>query len=201
MNPTDILKSEHRVIEQVLDCLEKIAAEARVRDRLEAESARDAIDFLRNFADRCHHAKEETHLFPAMEAKGFPRNGGPTGVMLYEHEQGREHVRGMDAAVNQASVGDSAAVDAFCRHAEGYIELLREHIAKEDHCLYGIANQAFSPADQARLLEQFERVETEHIGDGTHQRFLDLANRLADRYGIAKARPAADCHGCGCGHH
>jgi len=79
--------------------------------------------------------------------------------------------------------------------------LLREHIAKEDHCLFGMADQALSPADQARLLEQFERVESEHMGEGTHQRFLDLANRLAARYGVTKVQPAASCHGHGCGHH
>ena len=201
MNPTDILKGEHRVIEQVLDCLDKIAAEAKAHGRLAAEPARDALSFFRNFADRCHHGKEEAHLFPAMEAKGFPRQGGPTGVMLSEHEQGREHIRGMDAVVEQAATGDAAAVKAFCLHAEGYVELLRAHIAKEDQCLFGMADQAFSPADQARLLEQFERVESEHMGEGTHQRFLELANRLADRYGVTRAQPAMACHGCACGHH
>lgn len=196
MNPTDILKSEHRVIEQVLCCLEKIAAEARTQKRLDGQSAREAIEFFRNFADRCHHGKEETHLFPAMEAAGFPRNGGPTGVMLYEHQQGREHVRGMDAAEAQAAAG--AAVEQFCVHAEGYIDLLREHIAREDHCLFSMANQALSAADQARVLEAFHRVESEHMGQGTHERFVDLANRLADQYGVAAAQPIA-CSGCG--HH
>lgn len=199
MNPTDILKAEHRVIEQVLDCLAKIAAEAGHQGRLEVEPARDAIRFLQNFADRCHHGKEETHLFPAMEAKGLPRQGGPTGVMLCEHEQGREHIRGMEAVVEKAASGDPAAVATFRRHADGYVELLREHIGKEDHCLFGMASQIFSPAEQAKLLEQFERVESEHMGTGTHQRFLELANRLAKRYGIVKAESAVTCRGCG--HH
>jgi hemerythrin-like domain-containing protein len=201
MNPTEILKSEHRVIEQVLECLEKIGAEARSLGRLDAEAARDAIDFFRNFADRCHHGKEEAHLFPAMEAKGFPREGGPTGVMLHEHEQGRAYIRAMDETVERAAAGHPAAVTQFCAHAQGYVDLLREHISKEDHCLFGLADRALSPTDQDRLLEQFERVESEHMGEGTHQRFLDVANRLADRYGVARAQSAGAGPEWACGHH
>ena len=71
MKPSDILKQEHRVIEQVLDCLEKMAGNGRRTARAMPVGAQ-AIDFFRNFADRCHHGKEEAHFFPAMEAKGFP---------------------------------------------------------------------------------------------------------------------------------
>ncbi|NUQ61855.1 MAG: hemerythrin domain-containing protein [Pirellulales bacterium] len=201
MNPTDILKNEHRVIEQVLNCLERMAEEARRYGELDIHSAREAIDFFRTFADGCHHHKEETHLFPAMEAKGLPRQGGPTGVMLYEHEAGRQHIRAMAEAVEAAVAGDQAARDRFSQHARDYIELLREHIGKEDHCLFGMAGQMFTPADQAALLAKFQRVEAEEMGEGTHEKYLDIANRLADRYCVARAK-AAEAHGvCGCGHH
>jgi len=200
MSPTDILRNEHRVIEQMLDCLEKIAAEARTRGHLEEDTACDAIAFFRTFADRCHHGKEESHLFPAFEAKGFRRDGGPTGVMLREHEQGREYTRKMNSAVKAAAAGDAKAIGLFCRNAQSYLDLLREHIGKEDQCLFGMAEQALSPADQTRLLEEFERVESEHMGEGTHQQYIDLANRLADRYGVAKPKTANAGHHCGCEH-
>ena len=77
MKPTQILENEHRVIEQVLDCLDKIADRCETDGRLDAESAREAVDFFRNFADRCHHGKEEAELFPLMHARGFPQEGGP----------------------------------------------------------------------------------------------------------------------------
>ena len=201
MNPTEILKSEHRVIEQVLNCLETIADECNEQGRLDADSAREALDFFRTFADRCHHGKEEAHLFPAMEAKGFPRDGGPTGVMLHEHETGRQHVRAMAAAVDAAASGEPAALEQFSRHAQGYIGLLREHISKEDHCLFGMASQVLNAADQEALMAKFHHVESEEMGDGTHRRYLDIANRLADRYRVARAEAAAAHSGCACGHH
>ena len=200
MKPTEILSSEHRVIEQVLDCLEKMADQAGREHAVDAESARDAIDFLRSFADGCHHGKEEAHLFPALEAKGLPRNGGPTGVMIHEHETGRGHVRGMDEALAAFAAGEAGAAARFARRARDYTALLREHIHKEDHCLFSMADQMLSPEEQAALLARFDQVEIHHMGEGVHERYLELANRLADRYGVARAKVTSGC-GCACGHH
>lgn len=200
MKPTDILSNEHRVIEQVLDCLVKIASRAIEDRKLEKEPAQMAIDFFRNFADRCHHGKEEAHLFPAMEAKGLPREGGPTGVMLVEHDQGRQYVGAMDAAIEAASTGDPNAIKEFAENAQHFGQLLRAHIEKEDHCLFSMANQAFSDQEQCDLLMVFDQVDSEEIGRDTHAKYLKIADDLAARYGIDR-RPMM--HGsagpCSCG--
>ena len=202
MKPTEILTSEHRVIEQVLNCLEAIAQKAGSAGRLDRQSAEDAVAFFRNFADRCHHGKEETHLFPALEAKGFPREGGPTGVMLHEHEQGRAHVRGMNENLVAAAAGDPAALQQFIADAEGYVTLLREHIYKEDHILFQLADRTFTPEDQQRLLDAFQKVEAEEMGIGTHEKYLKIAHDLAGQLGVVDSSPEAvynHLH-CGCGH-
>jgi len=194
MKPTEILSAEHRVIKQVLDCLEVMVGRAEQTGQVEKPAVQDAVAFFRTFADQCHHGKEETHLFPAMEAKGFPRQGGPTGVMLHEHEIGRRCVRGMAEA---AATGNAAS---FIEHGRAYLELLRQHIQKEDHCLFRMADQAFSEADQEALLAAFERVEHDHMGAGTHEKFLTLANDLADQFGVARAHTNAEHKHCCCGH-
>ncbi|MBM3858379.1 MAG: hemerythrin [Verrucomicrobia bacterium] len=194
MKPTEILSAEHRVIEQVLNVLEKMAAQAEQTGALEKRDASDAVEFFRMFADKCHHGKEEAQLFPAMEAKGFPRDGGPTGVMIHEHEQGRRYVRAMADAIKNDNAKE------FARNGRAFIELLRQHIQKEDHCLFSMADQAFSPADQASLLAAFEAVERDHMGAGTHEKFLKLANDLADCYGVAHATQAETEHACCCHH-
>ena len=199
MKPTEILSGEHRIIEQVLDCLEKIAQNCEAEGRLDKTSAEQALDFFRNFADRCHHGKEENHLFPAMEAKGFPRQGGPTGVMLSEHEQGRAYIRGMADAIDRAAAGKSEPIAQFVNNAQGYVGLLREHIEKEDHCLFTMANQTLTEDDQQRLLAAFENVEDEHMGLGTHEKFLNLADELADRLGVTRA-VGISSRACGCHH-
>ncbi|MCX7014897.1 MAG: hemerythrin domain-containing protein [Candidatus Sumerlaeota bacterium] len=188
MNATDILQNEHRVIEQVLDCLETIAERAQQTGSLDKDDARSAVEFFRGFADRCHHGKEEAHLFPMMESRGFPREAGPVGVMLYEHDLGRVRVRGMDQAIDRAAAGDAQALRDFVENAQGYIALLRQHIQKEDSCLFPMANSRMNAQDQQQLLREFEKVEREEIGVGVHERFHAIADQLAAKYGPAKAR-------------
>lgn len=202
MRPTDILSSEHRVIEQVLDCLEKMAQQCKTEGKLQEQPARDAVDFFRNYADRWHHAKEEAHLFPAMEAKGYPRDGGPTGVMFHEHELGRAHIGAIEDAIDEAAKGDAAAIERFVQNAAGYVALLRQHIEKEDHCLYGMANQAFSESEQQELMAAFRKAEAEQAANGSEESYVAIANALADRFSVARAgstenaEVAQSRHGC-----
>lgn len=200
MKPTDILMDEHRVIEQVLNSLEQMTDRAAISGRLEEESAREAIEFFRMYADQCHHGKEEAQLFPLMEARGFSGGCGPVAVMLREHELGRLYVSGMEAVIERASQGDADALQWFIQHGQSYIRLLREHIQKEDHCLFPSANRALNEQDQQRLLAAFEKVEAEEMGEGTHEKYLTLANRLADHFGVPRAATSGRHDGHRCNH-
>ncbi len=202
MQPTEVLHSEHRVIEQVLACLEKIVDRGLAEGKLDGTAADQALDFFRGFADRCHHGKEEQHLFPLLEARGLPREGGPTGVMLYEHDQGRQHMQAMADSLEGAAAGQRPALGKFAEHARAYIQLLRQHIFKEDHVLFAMADQVLNKADQERLLDRFEHMEHEDMKHGTHERYLRLADALAERFGVAKAQgKALVCAACGHGQH
>ena len=174
-----ILSGEHRVILQVITCLERMATQAAGDTRIPDRFARLAIEVIRTFADRCHHGKEEDILFPALEAQvpGF----GPTAVMREEHVIGRRHVAAMEQAI------DTANVDGFVAAATGYTELLRAHIAKEDDILFRIAQTMLSPAQDEAIVEAYRAIEHDDMGDGTHERMLAIADVLADAYGIERA--------------
>jgi hemerythrin-like domain-containing protein len=196
MRPTEILSSEHRVVEQVLDCLEALAAQARGEGRLDVERAEKALEVVRTFADRCHHGKEEDLLFPMLEARGLSREMGPIAVMLDEHRVGREYVRRMVGAVETQ---DAAA---FAGAAEGYVALLHDHIAKEDGVLFPMAESMLDEAARETLLASFGRFEKDDMPAGTHERMIALADELAEHYGVPGASqrvPAGHSAGC-CGH-
>jgi hemerythrin-like domain-containing protein len=204
MHATEILRNEHRVIEQVLACLEKIAGRCPSEGTLDAASASQALDFFRNFADRCHHGKEEERLFPLLEQRGFSREHGPTGVMRLEHNQGRQLLRGMAAAIAAAEAEAATAGERFAAHARRYVELLRAHIRKEDERLFPMADQVLSARDQESLQEAFGVMEHEEMGDGTHENYLHLADELADRWNVPRASvefAAPACGSCGCHSH
>jgi hemerythrin-like domain-containing protein len=200
MRTTEILMSEHRVIETVLACLEKMADETDAKKSLDVSDARDAVAFLKTFADRCHHMKEEDRLFPAMEKFGMPREAGPTAVMRHEHEMGRAHVRRMDEATTAFERGDAAAARTFAFEARAFVELLREHIAKEDEILFPMADRMLPPAVQDELLRGFEHAEKD-MGAGTHETFLAVAERLCKRYGVTRDLATAKAHACSCSNH
>jgi hemerythrin-like domain-containing protein len=199
MRTTEILSQEHRVIEQVLTCLEKLVSSDMPPAEFDWSSAEQILDFLKNFADRCHHGKEEERLFPAMEARGFSPTAGPTAVMRLEHDRGRELMAMMSEAVRRGSAGDPTAVARFDRAARDYVQLLRAHIHKEDSCLFPMANNFLKDSD-CELVRQFEEIEHEPRFEGQHERYLALADELANRFGVTRATTAVCLQACGCSH-
>ena len=197
MYATDALRSEHRVIEQVLSCLEKIADQCAVEGTLDTHSARQAIDFFQTFADRCHHGKEEGRLFPLLEMRGVLREHGPVGVMLYEHDQGRQHIRAMVDALDGVDRGEPRSLSQFVDHARAYGRLLRDHIWKEDNRLFPMAEQVLTDEDRQGLENSFERLEASEMGLGTHEKYLDLAHELCGRLGVPCASSEVAVHACG----
>jgi hemerythrin-like domain-containing protein len=198
MQVTDILRNEHEVIQQVLDCLEKVAERA-ARGRVDFGSAEDILDFLIVFADRCHHAKEEKLLFPAMNAQGLPKKVGPIAVMLHEHEIGRAAIARMRRGLDDARCEVAGAPQSFATAAREYVELLREHIAKENGVLFPMADQILGVGPQQGLMRDFERVESLDLGRGTHERYLEIARSLCVRLGVEWGPHPTAAHAC-CGH-
>lgn len=179
MGATDILMQEHRVIERVLDSLERAAGRLRDGRPMRPGFFLDAAEFIKGFADGCHHRKEEGALFPAMEAAGVPNQGGPIGVMLAEHQEGRRLTGAMRAAAERLEGGEVGAAAPLAGAALEYVALLRQHIFKEDNVLFPMAARVLPPEQQAAVGEAFEHVEREETGAGVHERFLALAEALA----------------------
>lgn len=94
MTATEELMTEHRAIERMLAVLDAAGGRLEAGERVRPDLLREAVDFVRNFADRCHHGKEEDNLFPRLEELGVRREGGPLGVMLFEHDEGRAFIGG-----------------------------------------------------------------------------------------------------------
>jgi hemerythrin-like domain-containing protein len=182
VKPTEILKQEHRAIEQMLAVLGKICDMLDRGERVNSEHLDLAITFIREFADRCHHAKEEKLLFPAMESAGIPRDGGPIDVMLSEHDEGRQFVGGMASASAEYRNGSSNAAASFTRNARSLIALLSEHILKEDSILFVMADVRLSAEKQEELNHGFNRLEQEEIEGGKHEEFHRLLDTMRKTY-------------------
>lgn len=179
MRPTEILSEEHRLIVQVLDCLEEAAGRLDDGGTVDAKFFLDAAEFVTGFADRCHHRKEEDILFVAMTAADMPQDRGPVAVMLQEHDAGRQYTQGFQSAAARMQTGDVTAASDVVQYALDYVGLMREHIAKEDMVLFPMADQWITGDDLQQVSQEFARVAAEDEVQGETARYQALAQKLA----------------------
>ena len=173
---TQALVEEHRLILRVLAILERQAALTADGIGPDYRFYLDAVDFIRNYADRFHHAKEEDVLFEALVANGMPRQNSPVAAMLMEHDHGRAFVKGMETAAIAALAGDRGQDAVIAENARGYLELLREHISREDGILYPLAERVLPDGMRDAILEGY-RVAEERTPADFEARYRKLVER------------------------
>ena len=182
MKPTEELMKEHEAIKLMIRIMGSVSDRLESGKKVDSKHLESILEFIQIFADKCHHAKEEDLLFPAMEKVGIPREGGPVGVMLHEHDEGRQYVKAMGEGITQYAKGDLRAGSKIAENARNYMALLSQHIDKEDNILYPMADARIPGADQKELKKEFEKVETEKIGKGKHEEFHRLLHILKEEY-------------------
>ena len=181
MLPTDDLMNEHRVIERMLGILTEANNRLEKGQDIDPKLYIDAVDFLRNFADKCHHSKEEKLLFEKMMERGVSGEVGPIAVMMREHQDGRAHVKSLDKLSKEKM--SKTTREGLIKSSRAYVDLLSRHIQKEDSVLYPLANQILDKDDQKELEEGFERVEKEIMGLGVHEGYHKMIEQWEQKYG------------------
>jgi hemerythrin-like domain-containing protein len=176
VNPIDKLKAEHQIILRGIDLLEKGAALLESGHDISPEYFRKSIDFIRNYADRYHHAKEEDILFVRLEKVGFSPKAGPVAVMLLEHDQSRGFISKLENANERYAAGNKNAIAEIVENARVYAALLRQHIRKEDMVLYPMAENALGDAVIEQMQPEFDRVEQEKKGVET--KYLEILKQM-----------------------
>lgn len=182
MQATEELVKEHEGIKLMLDILAAVAKRIEGGGAVPQKDLDGIAEFLSIFADKCHHGKEEDFLFPALEQAGVTREGGPIGVMLAEHAEGRKIISRLKDAFDAYGTGRSTAGKEISVAANEYVSLLSQHIDKENGVLFPMAEGRINEADDARLVERFEELERQRIGQGKHEQFHAMLGRLKKVY-------------------
>jgi hemerythrin-like domain-containing protein len=179
---TEQLKKEHAAIETMLKILEAICGRLQAGEKTDPEHLDRIVEFFRVFADQCHHGKEEEIFFPALEMAGIPKEGGPIGVMLGEHDRMRGLMHGLAEVVDRYRAGEEKAGDGIVLYASDYAATLRSHIEKENNVLFKMAEMHLSPDEEREIAERFESMEVEKIGAGKHEELHAVLDRLEGIY-------------------
>lgn len=149
-NCIEELKSDHQNILAHLDDLEKVINQPKI-NRAKVE---EFLRFTEIFAEP-HHQKEEKVLFPALEKRGIPNEGGPIGMMLLEHSTKRNYLVKMSEALKEKNESK------LKENTKKMISLLRDHIYKEDNILYPCAQDVFTKEELVNLASQCEKIKIE----------------------------------------
>jgi hemerythrin-like domain-containing protein len=181
MDAIETLKAEHRLIEQAIAALLAFTGEAAGGGDDRPELAR-FVRFIREFADGHHHAKEEDVLFEAMVQAGFPRQAGPVGMMLHEHDLGRQLVATLAALAEAPAPWTAEERARLAEAATGYAELLRAHIQKEDGVLYPMAEARLGAALLAQVEAGCARADAEALATGRGAELRALGQALVARH-------------------
>jgi len=112
-------------------------------------------------------------LFDALVNNGMPRENSPVAAMLMEHDQGRAYVKSMEAAVREAMEGLPGRENVIAENALAYVELLREHISKEDSILYPLAERVIPEAMREAIVKGYQQAES-RAEAGFSERYVKL---------------------------
>jgi len=178
LKATEILMEEHRVIERVLIALERATNRLSRGEEVYLRFFSGTTVFIRNFTDGCHHKKEEKVLFPALVENGMSKDSGPVAVMLAEHEEGRRLAHAIRQATERFQAGELRMRETLIQNSKDYINLLHQHIAKEDKVLFPIADKVIPLDQHEKIALAFEPYDKEASGDDMHDKYFGLAERL-----------------------
>jgi hemerythrin-like domain-containing protein len=177
---TKNLETDHIHILRLIDVMEHIT---KLPDP-DIKHLEQIVEMIKSYADGFHHAKEENLFFPLLATKGFSPEQGPVAVMLHEHVLGRNFVKGMADKIDLYKNGNKAALKKIYENMNGYIELLRNHIAKENNILFRMADNVLTEQDHKNLLKQFEKVENSQLCGGVLKDCIEQIEKLAASYNI-----------------
>lgn len=177
-SPTEMLEAEHRFIAKVVGATAVLADDLEAGREVRPATILNVVEFMRTYADRCHHGKEEELLFPALAKSGVPMRGCPVEALTREHAMGRALVKGLAEVADAYQKSDASAKEGLIKNLRGMAELYPNHIWKEDYLLFPMSNKVLSQDDQQGLYQEFEKVE-ERIGRDVHHRLEQLSDELA----------------------
>ena len=174
-SPAGPLMAEHRVIERMLAVLEtQLGAMAETRT-VDPTTIDTAVDFIRTYADRCHHGKEEDILFRRLADK--PLDGELADVMaglVEDHVNARSMTRSLVEANTRYRTGDLAAISDIESCVRALVEFYPVHIAKEDRHFFKPCLEYFTDAEKDKMLADFDEFDRSLI----HEKYRGIVESL-----------------------
>ena len=174
MWPIGPLMHEHRLIEKMIALIEKEITRLREGGQLDPVFINAGVDFIRTYADRCHHGKEEDILFRDLRTRDTgPELAAMMKELIEDHEYGRSLVAKLVAAKDRYLAGDSSAKTEAMNLLGKLVEFYPRHIEKEDKHFFFPCMDLFNKGEKDAMLEEFHGFDRQLI----HEIYRDVVDK------------------------
>jgi len=183
MKSIELLVNEHKNIKRMLAVVKEVTYLIYEHKAVDLEDFDLMIDFIRNYADKHHHEKEENILFDEMAKHlGEAIVDGPLLAMFSEHDLGRMYVSNLEEAVTAVKNGDEKMNIDIITNARAYADLLDRHIDKEDNTIYVFGEKNLSEESLNYVETKMTTVELEAEKNNIQKKYIDLLEQLEEKY-------------------
>lgn len=174
-SPAGPLMAEHRVIERMVTVLESEIDSISKGESVDSRRLDKVIDFIRMYADRCHHGKEEDILFDRLTDKNLdPALEALMQELVDEHVKARGFTRRLIDANDRYARGDTDASSEIVQAGGELVRLYPSHIAKEDRRFFKPCLEYFTDEERAQMLADFEEFDRTLV----HEKYKKLVEEL-----------------------
>jgi hemerythrin-like domain-containing protein len=172
MMPIGPLMIEHRLIERVIKVLPEMSKRMTERGEIEPNLIDTTVDFIRMYADRTHHGKEEEILFRDLSKRNLTEEDQRLmKALVDEHVYARQTVKELVAAKERYLKRDKGALATITDKLEGLFNLYPEHIRKEDRVFFPASMKYFSREEQEAMLKEMWEFDRGMI----HEKYIMVA--------------------------
>jgi hemerythrin-like domain-containing protein len=177
-----MLEAEHHVIAKIVGITPVLADTLEEGGVIKQQILQSIVEFMRVYADKCHHGKEEDLLFPALADKGVPMQGCPIGALVADHVTGRSLAKRLSESTEAYGKNDPEAYEGLISSLRGIAAFYPGHIWKEDYLLFPMTKKVLNAEELSALYREFEAVDL-RIGRSRLDRLTRFADELEKQFG------------------
>lgn len=166
---------EHRLIERMLNVVKGALGQIQLTGKADPFFVDTTVDFIRIYADRTHHGKEEEILFRDLDRKDLlPGDRQLMNELIDEHLFGRQTTKALIDANARYRNGDETALADIIEKLRTLVEFYPKHILKEDKIFFPAARAYFTEAEDQAMLAEFWEFDRKMI----HEKYNAVVKNL-----------------------
>jgi len=180
MKPTEELIYEHKAITSMLNVMSNISNSIKDKKVFYTNDVEKITDFLSVYVEKCHRNKEENVFYPALLLSKYPPES--IGLMINEHKLAKGCLDEIECCVENFKLGSTFSGEMIADCMANYVQLIYDHIQKEENDYFPLANKTLSEDAQTEISKQFKLINDEFVGLDIHTRYDELLKSLESKY-------------------